>query len=332
MAGKKQHFVPRYYLRGFSKENKLYIYSTIDNTMPIQDSVKIKDIGFKNNFYDVNIDHVNQFLEKRLTDKKELDNIIEEYNERWSSNLIRSFQDLDSRIGEIKLIGEFVSQVAMLDLYDFIVIQLFRTPQFRKSLSDISARIQKLIIESDDIELKDGKLRDSMSIENLNKILHTNLLLASISKTTLGKSLDYSDPFLPQHQIQNELVTSAYEWLKKAYGIMYINTTEVLFKTSDSPVCFTETLGKDAISFKHLYIPLSKRCAFIFMHPILYSKYSHYNRQIRILDGEDDEKIATNFNLYLTKKADKHIYSYDDDFSMESLFIDNQIAMELKVW
>ena len=110
-----------------------------------------------------------------------------------------------------------------------------------------------------------------------------------------------------------------------------MNTTDTLFKTSDSPVSFTQAHGTDVFSMRHLYIPITKRCAFLFLNPIWYPSASIYHRKLRILQNGDEE-IAMNFNFYVINKCDKHLYSFDDHFSWESLFIKKEIPIYMKVW
>lgn len=331
MAGKKQHFVPRYYLKGFADNAKLYVYDIWKDEKVVDQNVDISDVGFKKNFYNLNLEQINIFLSEKITDKAELDNILEQYNERWSANLIRSFQDLDDRIGIIKNLGDYTSKVNMPDLYDFIVIQMLRTPRFRKGISDISKLVRDKVNDMTEVQIDGETKQDSMSIDDISKLIHTNLLLSSIAETKIGKTLKFKNPFLAQHHFQSDLTKSIYKWLKNSIGILYMNITDTLFKTSDSPVSFTQAHGTDVFSMRHLYIPITKRCAFLFLNPIWYPSASIYHRKLRILQ-DGDEELAMNFNFYVINKCDKHLYSFDDHFSWESLFIKKEIPIYMKVW
>lgn len=76
-------------------------------------------------------------------------------------------------------------------------------------------------------------------------------------------------------------------------------------------------------------VPLTKRCAFLFLNENEYSQHKHRDKEIQILTDLDSEKID-NYNKFLAKQAERFIFSYDDDFKELTKFIKGEISVKLE--
>lgn len=143
---KRQHFVPRHYLKGFSilngKKHFLYSYNKENGKIF---PANIKDIGHENYFYDIS---ENQEIEKSLSDLESEFNIV-------LQKLIKN-KDLSVLSTKEKKV-----------LSKFIALQHLRTKESRINLEQINKRlfnkIKDNIPNSDnlDVEIDKDELRDT---------------------------------------------------------------------------------------------------------------------------------------------------------------------------
>ncbi|SEG18366.1 DUF4238 domain-containing protein [Algoriphagus boritolerans] len=126
---KKQHYVPRLYLKNFSINERIFSF---DKTQNKTIATNIKDIATKNYFYDdQKLDKVTgeQTYEKALS---EMEGIFDRYLKIFIQNLNSGYSGL-SNIDLKSTISEF------------IVIQLFRTPSSNKSFEYLTEILNKEI-------------------------------------------------------------------------------------------------------------------------------------------------------------------------------------------
>ena len=67
MAGKRQHFIPRFLQRGFSTEKEGKFFSCLCKKEFIKENIVIENIGLENNFYTLDGD---LSIDDKITEKE----------------------------------------------------------------------------------------------------------------------------------------------------------------------------------------------------------------------------------------------------------------------
>lgn len=128
MKVKKQHFVPRFYLKNFSKDNhQIEVFDKSENK---SFSSNINDIAFKKYLYDYNS------LDKE-TGKQTIENQLSKLEALHAIQFRRFIQNLKSRITGLD------QTELKISLSEFIGIQLWRTPRSFDSMNKLINQIDK---------------------------------------------------------------------------------------------------------------------------------------------------------------------------------------------
>lgn len=325
MENIKQHFVPQYYLKKFAKDDFLYVYDTKQKKLISQKSIHTKNIGFGKNFYDIDPDLLRFYLSGKVSDVKHIDNLIKMYSEDISCTLINSFDNFKDNVNGNLNLFDLVAIIREEDLYDFILVQFFRTPKFRFFAEGIAEIAYGKISE----HLKNEKFKKKISLEVLTKLTQATFIVSSLSETK-NDLFDNYTKLTSNSEIFSIPAKELKESLNNCIGIMLIANGKKIFKISDNPICVYSNGRAELLPYDLLYVPINKRCAFVFLSKSAYADHLFLDRQIRILNDEDAE-VVENFNFLLVLKADRFVYSYDNSFENINKFVNGEIPMKLQL-
>lgn len=226
---KKQHYVPRVYLKHFCERNKTI--NVFDKNRLEKFKANINDIACKNYFYDIDSDIAEdeQFFEKKLA----------EFESLPEQEIVNLFKKLDEHILKMNNKSLFkrefkFSAKTKKYLAIFFLIQHFRTIIVRKTISQITEQVYNKIEEIT------GR-KPNFEIDN-NEVKKSHIQL-----------------------IFQDLYPLVRYLLQQQWFIL-INNTERPFYTSDNPTildrefCTKDNRGKGIISYgMNFYLPLSPK-------------------------------------------------------------------------
>ncbi len=290
---KKQHFVPQFYLRNFSKNKKSI--EVFDKEQLKFYTANIKDIACKNYFYDVkneSFDDENQIVEKMLGKiesecKRSIDSIIQKINDIKINYL--NCKKLDYLIK--------ITNKEKTDIATFFVIQWIRTDKKRQELIQITEQLKSFIVQThkeENIFLNDSKLETDI------KMQHVELIFSLI------KSLRAC--FLEQ------------KWV---FGI---NLTNRPFYTSDNPAildnyfCKNKLYRGNGFESKNVqcYLPLNDKIILNVIENSLYNSHPMLKKKIKDISLYDENNVLYCNSLQITSSLFQ-IYSPQCDYFDEDL-------------
>lgn len=293
MAGVKQHYVPQYYLKTFAKNDALYVYDKKRKSYISEERIPTKNIGFSKSFYDIKSSDLSWFLNDKTDDDSFVDGLIEEYNERISAPLIKSFVDLEGSVrehGDIKI----MSIIATNDVIDFAVVQLFRTPFFRAQFDAFARQVHEKLKHNNDILAK-------YTVPRLSSIMHGVYLIAAICNTEIWKNTGKGHLIKPEFQFIDFDVIDKINQLKALSKTLLVTGIDAYFITSDNPIVFKQT--KEGV-FNHLSFPITKGCSFIF------TENNESDKSVIVIT-EKRKELLDSLNRVMVGRASRFIYSYE---------------------
>lgn len=212
----KQHFVPQFYLRNFTDDNgKLIVYDTLRNneysTSPAKES-------YEKYYYDISSNILKEFSSS-VTDYEEIiDDKIRILNEEVSSitlNILKKNLSAESYFKFEKNERE--------KIYNFIVLQMIRTPFYRERLNYLSLSFA----------LKSGI--DDLEDEESLSIIH-NLLLYGVIERLYSLDFKLNKKY---YNIFEHLIDEIFNikiQLRKAGKLFLINKSNDDFICSNTPI------------------------------------------------------------------------------------------------
>jgi len=293
MTGPYQHYVPQYYLKTFANEDGLYVFDKKKKDFLSQNRIPVSKIAFAKNFYDLDPKDLSKFLINETDNRLFVDNLIGKYNEQVSAPLINSFIDLGEMVYVYKEMN-IVSLIRSNDIIDFLMVQLFRTPFFRKQFEFIARDIHKKHFDK-------TELRRRHSIDLLSKTVHGVYIISAICNTDIWKNSHNKHLLKPQFRFIELEVIDKFKQLKKMSKSLCVSAIDSYFLTSDNPIVISQT-RKGNINL--LYFPITKRCS------ISFSKIKETNKSVIIIN-DNRKKVLLEQNRVMRDWAYRFIYSYD---------------------
>lgn len=213
---KKQHYVPRMYLRKFSKVNDTDITDDKRNKMLVYDK-KIKktygasvyDIATENYFYD--IENATTLKEKQI-----LESVFSEMETKFSILLKKITNRCEEKNNHYNAL--IISKKEREEFSVYIVMQLLRTKKYRKNISKITEKVMDDIVPFivKDYELK-SKAKD-IDINDVKLMINEkNLHLESL--------------------VDEEFIELLSNFIYNSLWCFIHNQTQTPFIISDNPVC-----------------------------------------------------------------------------------------------
>lgn len=284
---KKQHYVPRVYLKHFCERNKTI--NVFDKNQIEKFKANINDIACKNYFYDINSDIAEdeQIFEKKLAE-------FESLYEQEISNL---FKKLNEHILKINQQSLFKQDFKIPDstkeyLAVFFLIQHFRTIIIRKTISQITEHFYNKIEEFT------GR-KPNFEIDN-NEVKKSHIQLI------------FQDLYPLVRYLLNQ------QWF------ILVNDTERPFYTSDNPAildsefCAKDCRGKGIISYgMNFYLPLNPKYQLFIVERNFYEKeFTQRNYKIPTVHKIEEQSVIYANDLQL-QHSYQQIYANSSKYFFE---------------
>ena len=234
---KKEHYVPRCYLKNFVGENdRIQVFDKYKMQIRPQ---KIMDVAMENYFYDIKFDELikkaesdesqnikidlmeivgtddwNQVLE--VLDEKHLEkeffcNIESVYSQLLQTLIEKSYNGNEWVIENCFMCSEIEKELMSL----FVAIQVIRTKTFRDTLAETIEKTHQVLAYKMQMNDENALPKDAFEVEankDFVKLQHSNMIL------------------------NEEMTVHIAEILNNHIWVMYVNKTECPFFTSDNPV------------------------------------------------------------------------------------------------
>jgi len=289
---KKQHFVPRTYLRNFSfqKNNDFYL-----NAIPIDNCEEtnifesnIKDMCAENNLYTLigDTEEDRQLLERLYSDSFE--------------SKYKSVYDVLTNDSIIEITRE-----QRTDIIETVITMFYRTKKWINLVNDFTN-------------------------QGLEKAYDLNIQFGNSSFTFEGKRISIDGKTINDLKREfkvNSRVSQVIKQLQFALKLVEIRRSDNInvfkiiddgeFITSDNPVIIQNINGKRTIPFdvdNVFYLPISKKyllSIFPREFPIVYNKIIRLN-----LSGAQGLKYINNFNSFQIHNSDKFVIASQDSLKM----------------
>ncbi|MCK4629799.1 MAG: DUF4238 domain-containing protein [Bacteroidales bacterium] len=293
MTGTNQHFVPLYYLKTFANSKGLYVYDKNENRFLSENRIPVNKIGFSKNFYDIEPEYLSRFIQAEISDESFVDSLLEEYNERISAPLINSFIEFGEMVYRIKKLN-IASIIRPNDVIDFLVVQLFRTPFFRKQFEFIARDLYKKHHDKPD-------LLKRYSIEDIARTIHGVYIICAICNTDIWKNQENDSLIKSMFRFIEFEVIDKFEQLKAMSKTLWVSAVDNCYITSDNPIVISQS---DSGKIELLFFPITKRCS------ITYSFLEQANKSV-ITINEKRKKVLLEQNRIMKDWANRFIYSYN---------------------
>ncbi|MCB6452244.1 DUF4238 domain-containing protein [Erysipelatoclostridium ramosum] len=234
---KKEHYVPRCYLKNFVLDNdRINVFDKFKTQIRPQ---KIMDIAMENYFYDIKFDELIQMAEKDKEEKIKNDLMEIVGVDNWESVL----DELDEKHIEKEFFSQLegiysgllqtlinksyggndwviqnclaCSEIEKSFMALFIAIQIIRTKSFRDNLRDMITKTYQTLAYKSQMNNEDALPKEAFECEvnpDFVKLQHSSMIL------------------------DEEMAVGIAETLCNHIWVMYVNKTEYPFYTSDNPV------------------------------------------------------------------------------------------------
>lgn len=290
---KVQHYVPRFYLRGFSIQGRQHHLYCFDKSNLRMSKRNIKNVGCENYFYDISED-VDQQIEKNLSYLESL----------WKPTCDKLVSTQD--------VSRLTSDERKLMAY-FVATQLVRTRKWRQVLfKDLPLQVAQGIrqmAEKLPWEERFRELRGGMEVEQLmwEKLATDEEARKGLHISCLEDIPEYAD-----------IICNKRKW------ILFVNRTAMPFWCSDHPITRNNPInaspwGSLGILCKgvEIHCPLSPNISLCICDSAIY--YSWPNK-LEISDVQDIE-LQNSFQVCWSAR---YIFSNQGDFSLaERMIKDN---------
>lgn len=235
---KKEHYVPRCYLKNFSHDDRKI--NVFDKFKMQNRNQPLQDVAMENYFYDVNMIDMLKKVDEEKRKQLEIDLMKLVGTDDWEDvlKILRKtkyiekefFAEIEGLYSELlqRIINKSYdgnqwvlnncfafSEEEKLILSLFIAIQIIRTKVFRDILGDSIEKMYQTLLYKMQMNREDALEKEEIKVEvdkDFVKLQHSSMILNDRSTVEMA------------------------EILSKHIWIMYVNKTEMPFYTSDCPV------------------------------------------------------------------------------------------------
>lgn len=312
----KQHYVPQFYLRHFANEREqLNVFEVSTQREYVSN---IKDVACERFFYNFNEKLAPAFLENEINEQF-VDDQIRELNENIAGVMIDWFQWLRDEFGRLEIKHVHIPAPVLEVFYDFILIQLVRTPSFRKKLDPFA----EAMVE----EFSRQPVNLGLDKEGWLCFLHNIMSLTALNKCISGDRIKFSERFYKGFKRYIDIVEITQQNLFKADQLLLVNKSDKVFFTSDNPVSIN-WVGGQSNDFMFVYLPLNSNLATILFD-------SRYCPQMKEFEGfgkitNHNVELLDNLNLLVTWHSKSRIYSQESDFNLVREFVNGKIKCKIE--
>jgi len=326
----KQHYVPQYYLKNFADENgKFYVF---DVNRENEYSTSPKKECYEKLLYDIKPELLNIFSKNSKHYEEVVDDNIRILNEEVSS-ILMNFLD-----GAIKTEKGFeFKRDDREKLYDFIILQTFRTPFYRERLSYlcVSFALRTGIRDLDDKEYLDaihnlllyGLIEQLYGLDfNLNKTYH--LFFDHLIHEILNLKVQLRDAgklFLLNKSDEKFITSNTPVNIRWKPDILAQIKALVTFQDKDKPVF---DIG-NYLEFMTIHLPISSDFSIFIFQKDVDKNLTKMKQAIGIIrDYNSDLALNLNYSTFL-RSSDK-VFSINNDFQKFLERRNNRINPALK--
>lgn len=298
----KQHYVPQFYLRGFSAgKNQLDVYRMSDDKSYIS---AINDCCCQRDFYNMQIELIESLIHKNILHEDLIDELIRVDIEEICAPDIKNFCEALNIIITSKDIGFYLDNNLIDIIFNFMIIQYVRTPKFRLNfLPLVDSIFQLLPIEVDKV----------LTHKELIKIEHGKFMLQ------LFQNQFESNSYFDLSPINNIFVNGG--------RLFLFNQTEKSFLTSDNPVNIVFSIY-DSSKIILIYFPLSANTAFILFDKEVFVSAKFYDRKVLPI-CDTNISVLENLNLLVVDKAHETVLGNNIDLPYLKSFINHEINLKI---
>jgi len=310
-----QHYVPQLYLRNFTNDRgKLHVYDILRDNPYVTSPAKE---CYEKYFYDIDTEIFKLFTDSKENYEELVDDRIRLLNEKVSSILLNFLNTIKDEKVDFQFEREDRNK-----LYNFIVLQVIRTPFYRERLKYLNVPFC----------IKTG-LSGDLGDEKTQDLIHNLLILGVLNKlhnTEFHLTKLYFTIF--EHLI-NEILDLKRQ-LEKSGKLFLVNKTSSEFICSSSPVnvlwkdnmfashkALVTTFDDkklfdigDYLEFQTIHLPISSDVA-IFLFDKNYSQnLTAMNQGIGLIQDWNSD-LLLNLNYSTMLKNGHKIYSASGDYS-----------------
>lgn len=311
---KKEHYVPRTYLRSFATNNKFFVF---DKEKAEVRPGSIEDYACERYFYDVDFDSIKQDQKENSSlyeYPEEVDEALKEIDEQhiehFYGNIVETtlFKPIKTIITQFVMcnparLGQLpvLSEREMDDLSLYISIQILRTKEFREAMSEIYTKLPMHLMKKMAKTEKEKRLYDSFELEfkneNYKKLQHATYLVNP------DTAADLAEP------IRDKI------WI-----IGYCRGGKQ-FYTSDNPVVKNAHGERSGLSSRGIEIafPITKHLILIMRDKEFFSK----DRDLHNRFLEVDNSFAEYVNSLQVIHSYRYVFSNSSDFALAEKMIND---------
>ena len=296
---KKQHYVPRCYLKNFcTNGEQIHVF---DKSQRKYFKANIKDIACGNYFYDIDVDDSQSFetslgiFESAYAGVYR--NLVQKLNIVKYNHSVNLLESLLKKVGLLHKRNISITSSEKFVIASFFAVQNLRTAHTRQEITQTSQKLYEIISSMSEEVEKPEDFYPSYKDEQAITSLHINLM--------------------------KELGEQCARYLMEQKWIFGINRSSRSIFTSDNPAILDTSFCKDGV-IRHdgfmspnvnFYLPLNKDFVLLIIEKSFYEKYKQPMSNCNVLDFNEEGIVYVN-NLQLNN-CFFQIYSNTDKFFEE---------------
>ena len=316
---KSQHYVPKFYLKHFSKgNNKIHVFSKENNK---KFCANISKVANEKYFY--KIPDVSQLSNKEsaLTEKQikqGIEELLASLDSKSSKALLKFFQHIQS--DKLKTVRFRNDNVGLLEinknlkftLSRFFVLQDFRTKEHKESIREFHTGLltkihQFMSNNSDEMKKNNDELKKlGIDPKDLKAVPNDEAI----------------DLFHLQSLLDEKKISGLSKFLSNTKWIIGINNTNIPLFTSDHPLIkynYNSTPYGTGYSCDEIIIPLSPKYL-LSMFPVLSKDIKFLNNENCMVQELEKENVIF-YNHLQVRKSYNYVFSNTNEFYMMQKYL-----------
>lgn len=185
---KRQHYVPRFYLRLFAANNKVSYYDKVlkrDLSNMHVDNVAQQRYfyDFSDEFLSAQREHAGETMDSHFFDKQFLENYFAQLEDQFASSFRKVNEKINAQTNLMNLtLSEVFEEEEKIDIAFFMVLQVIRTPAYRELSKNFMGVIGNLLPD----------FPDNMLDDNERLLMHLSSgILTRVGNYFLGSNFDW---------------------------------------------------------------------------------------------------------------------------------------------
>ncbi|MDD3278648.1 MAG: DUF4238 domain-containing protein [Lachnospiraceae bacterium] len=291
---KKQHHVPRSYLRNFAKQEgkECRLYMQMKGNVAVH-RVIVDNVAAARNFYTI------ELIENKYIWEEYYATVIEPKMSETLRTLILNGMNCLVQTGSIILTDEIKVKMAM-----YMIVQLLRSRNTRSYEEGLRANLEQKTIE------QAKKIFSDMGMERAIKLIENYHVSDDLFKLTIMEAT------LNVEQIEKYM-----EVLLEKIWVVYRIDGDAEFITSDNPVMFMNRETLDVTPFKNglkqnttmIYYPISPRLLLaLYSDRTMGGTITKFQDQLLYINAKKDKRFIDNHNKKQKEQCDLQVFCYTE--------------------